>query len=437
MLIGNCAAIGVRVRTGMKTVYRTIVFLAVVGAVGAAGYQPALDYWAYRNKITWETVNIESGDITRYVLSTGTVQPVLSVSIGTFVSGPIVELNVDFNDEVKKGDVLARVDPRLYQANVDRDNAILTTRKADLERVEAQLHQALNNFMRGKKLRGNNKDYMSDREMDALTFEVKSLQAQRRLAKSSILQATASLETSELNLKYCLLTSPVDGVVIDRKINPGQTLAAQFQTPELFIIAPDLREKMHVFASVDEADIGLIQSAQKLGLPVTFTVDAHPDEVFHGEIEQIRVSSVATSNVVTYPVVIAASNPDLKLLPGMTASLSFEVDTVEDILKIPNAAIRFIPEDIKQVRESDRYLIDGSAWKNKVKTDIKAEEDAKRTATEKAEAEKKKNQRHVWVLDGGLLKAVSITTGLTGRHFTQMARGDLQLGDALVTGKKE
>lgn len=133
MLIGNCAAIGVRVRTGMKTVYRTIVFLAVVGAVGAAGYQPALDYWAYRNKITWETVNIESGDITPYVLSTGTVQPVLSVSIGTFVSGPIVELNVDFNDEVKKGDVLARVDPRLYQANVDRDNAILTTRKADLE----------------------------------------------------------------------------------------------------------------------------------------------------------------------------------------------------------------------------------------------------------------------------------------------------------------
>lgn len=421
---------------GMKTVFKIVIVLAVIGAAGAAGYQPALDYWAYRNKTTWETAEVESGDITRYVTSTGTVQPVLSVSIGTFVSGPIVELNVDFNDEVKKGDVLARVDPSLYQANVDRDSAVLATREADLERVEAQLHQALNNFMRGKKLRGNNEDYMSDREMDALTFDVKSLQAQRKLAKSSILQAIASLDTSKANLKYCLLTSPVDGVVIDRKINPGQTLAAQFQTPELFIIAPDLREKVHVFASVDEADIGLIQTAQKLGLPVTFTVDAHPDEVFKGEIEQIRVSSVTTSNVVTYPVVVATSNPDLKLLPGMTAEMFFEVASVEDVLKIPNAALRLYP-DAKLVRESDRYLLDGSAWKSKSKTEAEVDEDAQQTAIEKVEAEKKKNQRHVWTVDGDLLKAVAITTGLTENRFTEMTHGDLKLGDKLVTGKKD
>ncbi|MEO8268957.1 MAG: efflux RND transporter periplasmic adaptor subunit [Aureliella sp.] len=423
--------------TGMKAISKIIIALAVVGAAGAAGYKPAMDYWAYRNKITWETAEVESGDITRYVNSTGTIQPVLSVSIGSFVSGPIVELNVDFNDDVKKGDVLARVDPRLYKANVDRDEAVLANREADLERVEAQLHQALNNFMRGKKLRGNNKDYMSDREMDALTFEVKSLQAQRTLAKSSIQQSAASLNTSRLNLDYCLLTSPVDGVVIDRKINPGQTLAAQFQTPELFIIAPDLREKVHVFASVDEADIGLIQTAEKEKFPVTFTVDAHPDEVFKGEIEQIRVSGAATSNVVTYPVVIAASNPDLKLLPGMTASISFEVDSVRDVPKLPNAALRFFPDDVKLVREPDRYLIDGSAWKSNVKTEAKDEEDANRTATEKAEAEKKKNQRHVWVVDGDFLKAVSITTGLTENRFTEMVQGDLKAGDALVTGKKE
>ncbi len=398
-------------------------------------------YWAGLYKVTWETAAIESGDITRYVLSTGTVQPVLSVSIGSFVSGPIVELNVDFNDTVKKGDVLARIDPRLFKANVDRDEATLATREADLERVEAQLQQSLNNYMRGRNLRGSNVDFMSDREMDALTFEVKSLQAQRKLAKASIQQATASLETSRANLNYCEVTAPVDGVVIDRKINPGQTLAAQFQTPELFIIAPDLREEVHVFASVDEADIGLIQKAKEEERPVTFTVDAHPDEVFDGAIVQIRVSSVANSNVVTYPVVISASNPDLKLLPGMTASISFEVDSTDDVPKVPNAALRFFPVDVKLVRESDRHLIDGSAWKtsaqNTTQSDEEKDELANQTASEKVEAEKKKNQRHVWMVDGDLLKAVAIVTGLTENRFTEVTDGELKPGDLLVTGRKD
>ncbi len=420
----------------MKTLIKLAIASAVVAAAGFAGYKPALKYLHDRNQITWETANVESGDITRYVNSTGTIQPVLSVSVGSFVSGPIVELNVDFNDEVKLGEILARVDPRLYQANVDRDQATLTTREADLQRVEAQLHQALNNYIRAKKLREKNKDFMSDREMDALVFEVKSLQAQRKLSSASILQAKASLDTSLANLKYCEVTAPVDGVVIDRKINPGQTLAAQFQTPELFIVAPDLREKVHVFASVDEADIGLIQTAQSEDRPVTFTVDAHPDEVFNGKIEQIRVSSVATQNVVTYPVVIAASNQELKLLPGMTASISFEVDSTKDVPKLPNAALRFFPDDVKRVREADRYLIDGSSWKNKPNTDDE-DENANQTATEKAEAQKKKNQRHVWIVDGELLRAVAITTGITENRFTEMTHGELKVGDALVTGKKD
>ena len=421
----------------MKTVLKFMIVLAIIGVAGAAAYQPALEYWEQRGKITWDTAEVERGDITRDVNSTGTIQPVLSVSIGSFVSGPIVELNVDFNDEVKAGDILARVDPRLFKANVDRDEATLATREAELERVEAQLQQALNNYMRGKKLRRTNQDFMSDREMDALVFEVKSLQAQRKLAKASILQSQASLETSRANLNYCEVTAPVDGVVIDRKINPGQTLAAQFQTPELFVIAPDLREKVHVFASVDEADIGLIQKAKAKGRSVTFTVDAHPEEVFDGEIEQIRVSSVATQSVVTYPVVIGASNRDLKLLPGMTASISFQVDATEDVRKIPNAALRFYPEDVKFVRQSDRHLIDGSAWKNKSATEAEDEENANRTAGEKAEAQKKKNQRHVWVVDGDRLKAVSVTTGLTENRFTELAAGELDVGAALVTGRKE
>ncbi len=420
----------------MKTFFKLLLIAGLIGAAGMAGYQPAKDYLRERNRVTWDTAEIESGDITRYVNSTGTVQPVLSVSVGSFVSGPIVELNVDFNDEVKKGDVLARVDPRLFKAGVDRDNAMLSTREADLERVEAQLQQSLNNYLRGKRLRGTNKDFMSDREMDALVFEVKSLQAQRRLAKASILQARASLETSEANLKYCEVTSPVDGIVINRLINPGQTLAAQFQTPELFVVAPDLRQKVHVFASVDEADIGLIQAAQKTHKPVAFTVDAHPDEVFDGEIEQIRVSSVSTQNVVTYPVVIAASNPELKLLPGMTASISFEVDSTQDVPKIPNAALRFFPDDVRLVREADRQLIDGSTWRSK-KSDAAQEEMANQTATESAEAQQKKNQRHVWIVEGEMLRAVEVTTGLMENKFTEMVAGDLKVGNPLVVGKRD
>lgn len=421
----------------MKTLLKIAIVASLIGAAGVIAYRPAATYWAQRSRVTWETASIERGDITRYVNSTGTVQPVLSVSIGSFVSGPIVELNVDFNDEVKAGDVLARVDPRLFKANVDRDEATLATRQAELERVEAQLQQALNNYIRGQKLRQTNQDFMSDREMDVLVFEVKSLQAQRKLAKASIQQSQASLETSRANLNYCEVTAPVDGVVIDRKINPGQTLAAQFQTPELFVIAPDLREKVHVFASVDEADIGLIQKAKAEGRSVTFTVDAHPEEVFAGEIEQIRVSSVAEQSVVTYPVVIAASNPELKLLPGMTASISFEVATTQNVRKIPNAALRFYPEDVKFVRESDRHLVDGSEWKNTSAAGTGENEIANRTAAEKAQAQQKKNQRHVWVVDGQLLKAVPITTGLTENRFTELAQGELEVGAALVTGRKE
>lgn len=392
-------------------------------------------YWENRNKVEWETAKAVTGDLTRYVNSMGTVQPVLRVSVGSFVSGPIVELNVDFNDVVKEGDVLARVDPRLFEAAFQRDQATLETRQAELARVEAQLEQALRNFQRGRGLRETNEDFMSDREMDALTFEVKSLQAQRKLSKASIKQAEAAMEQSIANLNYCEIKAPVDGVVIDRKIDPGQTLAAQFQTPELFVVAPDLREKVHVFASVDEADIGLIQAAQKQNLPVTFTVDAHPDMVFEGTIEQLRVSSTATQNVVTYPVVIAAKNPDLKLLPGMTASISFEVDSADGVTKIPNAALRFFPSDIKWVRPEDRRLIDGSTW-NTPTEDSEEGEESELSASERAKARKDRNKRHVWVVDGEKLRAVEVETGLSESKYTQLTDGEIAPGDALVTGQK-
>ncbi|WP_143544113.1 efflux RND transporter periplasmic adaptor subunit [Rhodopirellula sp. MGV] len=418
----------------MKPVLKWLIFLAIVGGIGAAVAGPAMRYWKERHRVRWDTAEIVQGDITRFVNSTGEVRPVRSVSVGSFVSGPIVELNVDFNDEVKSGDVLARVDPRLFKAETARAEAALATRKAELERIEAELQQAVNNFDRGEKLRAKREGFLSESEMDSLTFEVKSLQAQRKVAEATILQAQATLENAMANLNYCEITAPVDGIVIDRKIDPGQTLAAQFQTPELFIVAPDLRKTVHVFASVDEADIGLVQKAQAESRPVTFTVDAHPDMVFEGSIVQIRVSSATTQNVVTYPVVIETKNPDLKLLPGMTASISFEVDSIQDVPKLPNTALRFFPDDAQQVREQDRYLIDGTTWK-KPTSDV-AEDDSLMSAAEKATRRRQRSQRHVWVIDGELLKAVPIVTGLSEHGFTELKSGDLSAGDSLVIGKQ-
>jgi HlyD family secretion protein len=424
----------------MSTLFKLGIFLAIVGSIATAAYRPAMEFWRERNKVVWESVPVTQGDITRSVSTTGNVQPLLKVSVGSFVSGPIVELNVDFNDEVKQGELLAKVDPRLFLANFQQAEATLATRQAELDRVEAQLQQSINNLKRGQRLQKTNEDFLSNREMDALVFEVRSLQAQRRLAKASIQQATAALETSKANLEYTDITSPVDGVVIDRKIDPGQTLAAQFQTPELFIVAPDLRKKVHVFASVNEAYIGLIQKAQQENRPVEFTVEAHPEDLFRGEIEQIRVIGAADQTVVTYKVVIGASNEELKLLPDMTATITFEVDSKQDVVKIPNEALRFVPADPRYVRPEDRKLLDSSRWKSGglFDNDQSGEADqpeAELSASDKTKAHQDSNTRHVWAIDGDFLRAIEISTGLMDVKYAEVTSGNLQPGDRLVTGQ--
>lgn len=413
----------------MKSILLWGLILLGIGIGGWLAYPVVSSYLQDRNRPLWKTAKVEKGPMVFSVNSTGTVKPVLSVAIGSFVSGPIIELNVDFNDSVKAGEVLAKVDPRLFAANVARDRAILASRQAELDRVEAQLELSKINEKRGRQLREDKKNFMSEAEMDTLAFEVKSLDAQRRLAMAAIEQSAATLDNSIATLEYCEIKSPVDGMIIDRKIEPGQTLAAQFQTPELFVIAPDLRQKIHVFASVDETDIGWIQKAKEERRPVTFTVDAHPGELFQGEVEQIRVSSASVQNVVTYPVIIAASNPELKLLPGMTASISFEIDSRKSVLKIPTAALRFFPE-VEQVRVEDRGLVDGSGFTES----LDASNERMFSAAEQVEANQKQSRRHVWVSRGRLLEAVEVFTGIDESRFTELVRGELQEGDELVVG---
>ena len=222
---------------------------------------------------------------------------------------------------------------------------------------------------------------------------------------------------------------------------PGAVLAlelggygAAVQAPELFEIGVGMREEMQIHAAVDEADIGRIQAAQARKLPVSFTVDAHPDELFHGAIDQIRLNSNTTQNVVTYPVVVKAANPDLKLLPGMTAAISFQVDERKDVVKIPNSALRFFPLP-KQVRKEDVPILEGTELKDDEKDAQQSETTL--SAEERAANRRLRNRRHVWVEEGDLLKAVEVVVGLTDSQFTEMVSGSLKSGDKLVIGVQQ
>jgi HlyD family secretion protein len=473
----------------MKTLAKAgFVVLALGGAV-AVSYSPISDWWRKRNLPTWREDKVVLGTIVSVVNSTGTVEPVMSVQIGAFVSGPIDPRTklVEFNQEVEAGDVLAIIDQRIFKADVDRDlaavqaseasleaarsavesaraavsasRATLKTRQAEAERTKAQVKQAENDEIRAKALAAENRDFISQAELDNVKFnrmqlreavnvamaaidqaraailqteaKVSEATASWKRAKAGVSQAKANLTKSELNKGYATITSPVDGIVIDRKIEPGQTLASTFQTPELFVVAPGMRDEMHVKVSVDEADIGMIRKAQQFGNIVEFTIDAYPDDLFQGRIKEVRFSSTKTENVVTYPVIVAAANPDLKLLPGMTASISFRIEEKRDVLKIPNAALRFYPPR-HQVRNEDQRVLDGTSSANE--SDI--DNTSRLSAAEKSDAEKKRKRRHVWVVDGAKLRAIEVVVGISDSKFTEVVSGELTAELKLVTGVK-
>jgi HlyD family secretion protein len=338
---------------------------------------------------------------------------------------------VDFNDEVTEGQLLAKVDPRLYEARVASDEAAKATRLAEVDRVEALLAQAENDERRALRLRQENKDYISDAELDQVKYNRVAQEAQLAVAEAAVKQAVANLANSELNLGYTDILSPVSGIVIDRKIDPGQTLAASFQTPELFVIAEEMDKRMFVYASVDEADIGLIREAERRKEKVEFTVDAYPDHLFEGTIYQVRINPTETQNVVTYPVVVEAPNSERKLLPGMTANLSFQIEKREDTLKIPNAALRFYPKK-EQVRKEDHKLLDGAEAESG--DEEEADSDERLSAMDRFEANRERNRRHVWVVNGEHLKAIEVTVGLSDNRYTELVEGPLEEKQKLVTG---
>ncbi|NUQ65695.1 MAG: efflux RND transporter periplasmic adaptor subunit [Pirellulales bacterium] len=421
----------------MKIFLKLLFVMVVLAGAGYLALPYAKAYWKARNAPKYRDAEVVKGEIVSVVNATGTVKPVLQVQIGSFVSGPIKELFVNYNSEVKEGDLLATIDPRIYDAAVARDEASLAIRKAEVVRVQAQLQQAVNDEQRAMSLRAENENYISGAELDKYKFARVALEAELAVAEAGILQSEANLANSKANLGYTEIRSPVSGIVIDRKIDPGQTLAAQFQTPEMFVVAPDMEKKMHVFASVDEAEIGLIRDAQKREQKALFTVDAYPDDLFEGKIYQVRVNPTTLQNVVTYTVVVEAPNPGRKLLPGMTANISFEIDRHNDVLKVPNAALRFYPKK-EQVREQDRKLLEGTEGNDRTRQEQdEGYSEIPRSAAQRAAANEKRNRRHVWVVDGERLRAIEIVVGLSDFRYTEAVSGDIQAGRKLVTGIEE
>jgi HlyD family secretion protein len=386
--------------------------LLIVASVFAVGCRYGI---RSGNENAYRTLPVTRGAIRAVVNSTGTVQPVLSVQVGAFVSGPIQKVLVDFNDRVKKGQLLAQIDPRIYKAAVAHEQAALLHEQADLIRVKALLKRAQLNEKRGLTL--HPAKAISDSDFEQCVADRESLEAQIDVSAAAIKECEATLATARTNLEFTNILSPVDGVVIDRKVDPGQTVASQFQTPVLFVVAPDLEKKIYVYASVDEADIGQIRDAQARKEPVTFTVDAYPRDEFTGQINQVRLNPTTVQNVVTYTVVVESGNAGLKLLPGMTANLTFQIERHSHVLAVPNAALRFVPKPA-EVRGEDRAVLDTLA----------------NEAGQSLLAAARSSHRYVWIQAGPELRAVKITTGLSDRNNTEVVSGDLSEGQPLVVG---
>ena len=371
--------------------FRILGALALAAALGTAGWT-----WIKGDQVPvgerYRTVKVERGSITQTVSANGTLTPVVLVSVGTQVSGTVLRLHADFNQRVTKGQVLAELDPALLAAAEKQSLANVASAEASLKLARANEDRLLQLFAQ---------EYISRQEMDQGIQIREAAQAQVQLGK-------AQLDRDRTNLRYSVIRSPVSGVVVDRQIDVGQTVAASFQTPTLFKIAQDLK-RMQIDSSVAEADVGSI----RVGQDVQFRVDAFPDRSFAAKVRQIRLNPTIASNVVTYNVVVEVANPDEILLPGMTAYLSVVIQTKSDALMVPNAALRFRPAGADKRGETD---------------------------TGKP---RKRSGPQVYVLRGEGIAPVEFQAGISNGRFTEAAAGSLNENDALVVedlkpaGKKD
>ena len=350
-------------------------------------------WWTFagRSTLRYVTVPVAKGAVTRTVTATGTVNPELTIIVGAAVSGIIQELYCDYNTQVKKGQVCAKIDPRPYQSVVDQNRANLAVAKAQLEKDKANLTYSKLALDRAATLVQTHA--VSQDSYDSAKSTYDQALAQITFDQATIQQRQASLDAAQVNLDYASIVSPVDGTVVSRNVTMGQTVAASFQTPTLFLIATDLT-KMEVDANVSESDIGGI----KLGNKATFTVDAYAKRTFEGMVSQVRQSPQTVQNVVTYDIVISVNNSDLMLMPGMTAASRIVVDQRNDVIRVPNQALRYVPSGLASAGQS--------------------------------------GQAQIWILRDGQPVAIPVVTGLDDDSFTEIVSGDAKSGDFVITAEQ-
>jgi len=316
----------------MKKLIITVIILALVGAGAGAWYK----YGRVEEETKFTYLKVTRGDVVESVGATGTLQAVTTVMVGSQVSGNIKALYADFNSIVHKGQVVAELDPSLIQTQIEQSKANLTRSETDRDRSKVTLDDAKNKLARSQSL--FDKKLVTQQDLETAQVNVRSAEAGLKSSEAAIIQSQASLNQQQVNLDHCVITAPIDGIVTQRSVDVGQTVAASMNAPTIFIIAADLTE-MQVLAKVDESDIGRIRPNQ----PVTFRVDAFAGETFTGSVSQLRLNPIVSQNVVTYDTVISVPNKSLRLRPGMTANVTIEIARRTDVLRVPNGALRYRP----------------------------------------------------------------------------------------------
>lgn len=322
------------------------------------------------NSVKYITKEVTKETITQYVEASGTIKPINTIQVGTQVSGTVAKIYVDYNSQVKKGDLLAELDPSLFQANVDQSSAKLNNAKATYAKIKATLAYKKNNYERYRHL--YQKNYVSKDDVELAQSNYLQTKAELDAAIAEVNAASASLNNNLTNLRYSKIASPVDGTVISRAVDVGQTVAASFNTPTLFEVAQDLT-KMHIETSVSEADIGKIE----VGQDAQYTLDGYQDKIFKGKVTQVRLASTTTNNVVTYTVIVSVDNTEGYAIPGMSANVSIITDEVKDALCVPNVALKFTPETNGKKYEKQGIWILTKSGLKRYNVEIGASDDTK------------------------------------------------------------
>ena len=390
----------------MKISSRQAIVAAIV-VLGAVGASAALRRHLSGGDEGYLTETVQRGSVASTVTASGTLNPVTSVQVGTYVSGPIKAIFADYNSQVTKGQLVAKIDPAPFQVKVQSSEAAVANAKARVQKDEADITFKKLTYRRNQQL--FEKKLIAQADVDTAKNDYDQAAAQLAIDRAAVAQAEADLAASKINLAYTDISSPVDGVVVSRNVDVGQTVAASFQTPTLFLIAQDLT-KMQVDANVSESDIGTVATGQI----VTFRVDAYPERDFHGKVVQVRSAPINVQNVITYDVVVAVDNPKLELRPGMTATITITTAKADDVLLVPVRALRFRPE---RTAEPQAWPTPGGA--------------------KEGAAKRPQHSPAVWRLEpDGRTQRVRVATGVQNESFAELASGELHEGDVLVVGYK-